>query len=628
VKFSRSRPVSSETERAIAEEDTERATVRDGGPPLEAAAPGNHIGRYLLREQLGRGGMGVVWAADDPHLKRRVAVKLLRPDTGTAAQEARLLTEARVMARLSHANVVHVYDASVHEGQLFIAMELVEGTTLARWLRAERRPWQEILRAFMSAGRGLAAAHDAGVIHRDFKASNVLLADDGRVMVTDFGLARAAAIAEPTPPASTGSADQAGQAGRSFQTVTGTLLGTPAYMAPEQFPGGTPDARSDQFAFCVALYEALYRVHPFADALETGAPSLLGHLPVRPPEAAVPRRIFAILTRGMAREPADRHPDLGALLGELDGVMPRSRRPLVLAALGAAGVVGLAAVLFASRDEPDPCSRAAQPAAALWDGAARGKVAAAFRAAGMTGDAFDRVDRAMRERADGIRAMRRQACVASEVRHQESALLFDRRMQCLDRRGEEIDAFLSVFAGSPGRPVMTRAIEAAVALPPVAACADREALLAAVPPPEDPALRAQVAAVQRTLDRVDTLHEAGKYEEAVILAGQAVAAAGRVDYRPIQARAHYTLARLHNILSDNEEAAREARVALELAAAARDDMITADAWILLYGAVGYDQSRPDEARATATSSDAATSRWRAAPSRWAAATTRWRQSTC
>lgn len=590
-------PADATLEDAVAEQETVRETVRSGA---RARQPSNRrtIGRYQILERLGKGGMGVVWAAHDPHLKRKVAVKLLRPDIEDAVHEERLLTEARAMARLSHPNVVHVYDAAADDGQLFVAMELVDGTNVARWLREGRRTWPEVLGVFLAAGRGLAAAHAADIVHRDFKPSNVLLSRDGRVLVTDFGLARATAL-EPDADRVRADIAAAGALGPTFHTVTGTLIGTPAFMAPEQFPGGTADARSDQFAFCVALYHSLYEVHPFGAAAATGAPSLLGELPSRPPDTDVPRPIFAILTRGMARDPDARYPDLHSLLDDLGGAMPAARRRVTLAGAAAAGAVALGVVLFGMRsDEPDPCRSADQPAAALWNPAARGQVEAAFRKAGAPDGAaaFARVDRALSERVARIRAMRRDACLASEVRHEESPALFDRRIQCLDRRAEEIASFTSVFAGAPERAVMDRAVEAAVSLAPVAACADREALLASVPPPDDPVVRARVAELDQTLARVDRLGEAGKFQEAASLAERALAEAEGLDYRPIRARAHLALGKARVLLSDGERAAAEVRVAIELAAAARDDALLADAWILLYDAVGHRLSRPDDAR--------------------------------
>ncbi|MFP2913145.1 protein kinase domain-containing protein, partial [Pyxidicoccus sp. 3LFB2] len=243
---------------AMGTSSTEGLTdVADERPPL---SQGSTLARYVVLERIGRGAMGDVYAAYDPELDRQVALKLLRPE-GRHLEElrSRLLREAQALARLAHPNVVTVHDVGVAGDCLFLALELVEGTTLAEWLKAPRAQG-EVLRVFRDAGLGLAAAHAAGLVHRDFKPSNVLVGQDGRVRVTDFGLARPsnrglrprAASASPRAPN-----------GPAPLTRTGVLVGTPAYMAPEQQQGQGVDALSDQFSFCVALYEALHGVRPF-----------------------------------------------------------------------------------------------------------------------------------------------------------------------------------------------------------------------------------------------------------------------------------------------------------------------------------------------------------------------------
>src|SRR5579862_4327593 len=223
-----------------------------------AVARGATIGRYVILERLGQGGMGVVYRAYDPELDRRIALKLVRADSRHhLALRQRLVREAQAMARVSHANVLTVYDAGTVGDEVFIAMELVDGVTLGRWLRAERRAWRDVIDRFVGAGRGLAAAHAAGLVHRDFKPDNVLVAASGAVRVTDFGLARAARESDPDAAPSP-------SASPSRLTQTGAVLGTPAYMAPEQVRGEAVDARADQFSFCVALYEALWGETPFS----------------------------------------------------------------------------------------------------------------------------------------------------------------------------------------------------------------------------------------------------------------------------------------------------------------------------------------------------------------------------
>src|SRR6266542_1175444 len=238
--------------------------ARSAGP--EPPAPGEPPGRYEVLEPIGAGGMGVVYAARDHQLRRTVALKMLQPggagETSQARMRERLLREARAMARLSHPNVLAVYDDGELDGQVFLAMELVEGRTLTAWLGEERRSWREVLDVFLDAARGLAAAHAAGLIHRDFKPDNVLVGADGRVRVMDFGLASALAL---------GPADLAeGGHSKPALSVTVTALGgSPAYMAPEQLRGEAVDARADVFGFCVALHEALHGERPFrGDSLE------------------------------------------------------------------------------------------------------------------------------------------------------------------------------------------------------------------------------------------------------------------------------------------------------------------------------------------------------------------------
>jgi len=209
------------------------------------------IGRYTFLKELGRGGMGVVCTAYDPKLDRKVAIKLTRSlATASAASRARILREAQAMARLSHPNVVQVYEVGELRDELFVAMEYIDGVDLSQWLAAEPRSWRDVQRVFLEAGRGLAAAHAAGLVHRDIKPANVFIGADGRVIVGDFGLARASEDASMLT-AGTPAIDLAAvKTGLSTPlTATGALLGTPAYMAPETFEHNISDAASDQFAF-------------------------------------------------------------------------------------------------------------------------------------------------------------------------------------------------------------------------------------------------------------------------------------------------------------------------------------------------------------------------------------------
>jgi len=330
--------------RAVATED-ELAQTATATPSAAARLPPapSRLGKYQLEGELGAGGMGVVHAAFDPDLERRVAIKLLRDSNGDVSR-ARLLREARAMARLAHPNVVTVYEVGTIDGRDFVAMELFEGQSLAEWLRTERPSQREVLDTFIAAGRGLAAAHAENLVHRDFKPHNVLRGKRGRIAVTDFGLARPidaklaitrqVAGAMPVSP---------------MLTATGAVLGTPAYMSPEQWEGGDVGPTTDQFAFCVALWEALAGARPFPG--QTGD-ELRAAIAKGPPDPRhVPRRFRASLRRGLDPHPARRFASMDALLDALE----KARRPRVLpwlAVLVPALIIGVLIAALGETHEP------------------------------------------------------------------------------------------------------------------------------------------------------------------------------------------------------------------------------------------------------------------------------------
>ena len=308
-------------------------TPRVRAPEGDEIVRGTAIGRYIVLGKLGEGGMGTVASAYDPELDRKVALKLVRGD-GDAEGAARLLREARALARLRHPNVVVVHDVGEYERGVWIAMELVDGVTLREWMHS-RPGWRDVLRMFCAAGQGLAAAHAAGLVHRDFKPSNVIIGQDGRVRVVDFGLARTSRslAAEPgeAPSAATSSVD--------VVVTIAALVGTPAYMAPEQHLGQPIDARADQWAFCVALHEALWGVRPFVgnDEAQLRRAVLAGEI-VATAEAGVPASVRRAVLRGLSYEPGARHRDLPELVAELERA--RRRRGRQLLALAGALVLG------------------------------------------------------------------------------------------------------------------------------------------------------------------------------------------------------------------------------------------------------------------------------------------------
>jgi serine/threonine protein kinase len=307
------------------------------------------IGRFTVLRVLGEGGMGIVFAAYDDELDRRVALKLVRPSLYPGSNgPTRMLREAQALAKLSHPNVVQVYEVGQVEGQVFLALEFVRGVTLREWLAEASRPWRAVVEIFVQAGRGLAAAHAHGLIHRDFKPDNVLIDRDGRARVLDFGLARAEGTAgvdeysEPSHTMSSSSFD-------ASLTATGTLLGTPAYMSPEQFRRAPADARSDQFGFCVSLYEGLFGIRPFSGRTieELAKEMCCGRMVAPTDRRGVPAWLTRAVMRGLAVDPEARWPSMDALLDHLSQRSQHARSRVAL--VGAIAVAAAAAASSSPR---------------------------------------------------------------------------------------------------------------------------------------------------------------------------------------------------------------------------------------------------------------------------------------
>jgi WD40 repeat protein/serine/threonine protein kinase len=344
------------------------ASARDGGPRASSSTltgdlRGSLIGRFMVLRKLGEGGMGQVYAAYDTELDRKVAIKLLRANYQSSTAMARLTREAQGLARLSHPNVVAVYDVGQHQGAVFIAMEYVDGHTLRDYFASPPdRTWQQKLAILLQAGRGLAAAHEKQLVHRDFKSDNVMVGTDGRVRVLDFGLVRGLDSEHASDESSDaeGTGRDAGQpltpANRNL-TRTGAIMGTPAYMALEQLEGKRADALTDQFSFCTVVFEALYGARPFEG--ETGAAvaarMYAGEVRPRPNKSDVPRRVHEAIMRGLAAKPGDRWPNMPSLLDELETSLERRKRRgywVVLGALAAVVALGIIATPLV-RDELD-----------------------------------------------------------------------------------------------------------------------------------------------------------------------------------------------------------------------------------------------------------------------------------
>ena len=560
----------------------------------KALQRGAAFGRYTILETLGAGAMGVVYAAYDAELDRGVAIKLLRPRAEDPALESRLAREAKAMARVHHPAVVAVFDVGILGGRPFVAMELVKGETLGAWLRRKARSTLEIVAIFAECGRGLAAAHAAGVVHRDFKPENALVTEDGRAKVTDFGLARPllAATAEER------AAGAAGEA-RFDATRSGVVVGTPAYMAPEQLFGRRADARADQFSFCVALHEALTGERPFGGSdLDELRASVRAGLPddaVR--SRAVPAALRPALRRGLSFEPEARFARLDDLVAILDRfVAPRpARRLFVGAAAALATLVSGAFVAAATRQSP--CAGAAQRGLDAWDSGHHERVRAAILATGrpFAADAWAEVERVLDREVKLWSAARTQACEATRVRAERSEESFDLRMRCLDGQLDEIAALTAVLSTADGE-VVENAVNAVHALPAASACDDGPALYARVKPPRERAVRDEVDRLARRMAEARAQRDAARYEAASTQAHALVEDARAVPFPPRRAEALLLAGDLDNRRGDYAKAADLLRDAAFAGLGAGDDATALAAAAALVQITGYRLDREDESR--------------------------------
>jgi eukaryotic-like serine/threonine-protein kinase len=578
-----------------------------------ALARGDTVGRYVILNLVGRGGMGEVYAAYDPQLDRRVALKLLHdtllPNDASRIARQRLLREAKAIARLSHPNVVVVHDAGaiddpVRGERVFVAMEFIEGETLSAWLAAAPRSWRAVREVFLAAGEGLAAAHEAGLVHRDFKPQNVMVARDGAVRVMDFGLASDTsdlAAGSGAPLELTGGT-QAPTSHTVALTSTGVLLGTPLYMAPEQFKALATDARTDQFSFCVALYEALYGERPFpSESLPTLMQAVLAGRVREPPQRArVPAFLRRLLLRGLAVDAPARHASMRELLDVLRTDPLRRRRTALAAAAAVAGLV--AAVVGVQRIATRGqrlCSGAAGKLEGVWDsgegGARRSAIHGAFLATGrgFAEETWQRVAGLLDDYSHRWTALYTDSCEATHVRGDQSAEVLDLRTTCLEGAREALRALTDLLAHADGK-VVAQAIDAARALPPLERCSDVAALREVVPPP-DAAARTGVAALEKRLAEIKALRDTGQLKTALGKAKALADEARNVRYEPLLAEVLSIRSWLERESGDPTSAANTLEKGVWTALAAhRDDLAAEDAAQLVVF-VAYDLSRPAEA---------------------------------
>lgn len=558
------------------------------------------VGRFALLARVGAGAMGIVHAGYDETLDRKVAIKLISGGDGSEDARPRMLREAQALARLNHSNVVQIYEAGMHEGQLFIAMEFVQGQTLRAWARAEGSPrhWRDVVDAYLQAARGLAAAHAAGLVHRDFKPDNAMIDEAGLVRVMDFGLARGLDKLGSTdthddmrPSGGSGASELATPLTRS-----GVLVGTPVYMSPEQLDGREAGPASDQFSFCVSLWEALHGERPFGgDSVATLAASML-ESPMRRPESGgtAPGWLREVVERGLRHEPGERWPTMDALASKLS---PRAGRRRAWW-LGAAGVtIGGLAVAGWVREDAQVCSRAADELAEVWGKERREAVRSGFLGTELSYAAgvWERVAPKLDGWADAWVAMHTDACEATRRTGEQSEAVMDLRIACLYRARRGLDAAAKVLgAGSPE--VVQNAHEVLGGLPRIDRCADVEALQADVEPPA-PAEADRVETIRAQLADAEALHEAGLFDDALASVQKSQPLLEGLDYGPIRGEVDLRLGYVQDERGEYEEAEAALRRAAQSSARWHQHDVLRDATIELVFVLGSRLVRTAEALA-------------------------------
>jgi eukaryotic-like serine/threonine-protein kinase len=596
--------------RTIAEQTLEQVGRPSGEVYLQRGAA---LGRYIVLERLGAGGMGVVYAAFDPELDRRVALKVLRVGGEQASEgRARLLREAQAMARLSHPNVVVVHDVGTVDRQVFVAMELVDGHTLKQWRKERPRSWQEILAVMVPVARGLEAVHAAGIVHRDVKPDNIMVARDGRVRLMDLGLART----DPPPVdregqararAGTGGGEHSatGESGgreRGLSSITehGIVPGTPAYMAPELHARGEFEPRTDQFALGVTLYEALWGVRPFEghSLLELASNVMEGRMRSPPRDSDVPAWLRQIVLRTLQLEPAARFPDIATLTGELTRDRRRHGLRAVAAMVAIAGGVLVVRAAIGA-DDRELCHDEGAAIDGTWNDERRQAIAQVITAGRQpfAADTVARVAEQLDRYAADWTALRTEVCVAEHARAGRDDQGGDElplRRACLDDRRAELGALVEVLAGSSGT-VAERALPATMELTRVERCTDGAYLAARRGSWSDAARGERVSALRERLAEARALERAGRYEDGATLTREIAGEAEALGERPLLAAARVRLGSLHRMVGEYAEAEQSLVDAFVDARWSRLDPSAIEAAVLLTYVVGVDLGRPAEA---------------------------------
>lgn len=547
----------------------------------------SRISRFEVQRVLGSGGMGVVYAAIDPKLERMVALKLLSSDRHLDERHReQLAREARSLAKLSHPNVVTVHEVGEHDGSIFIVMEHVDGVPLQQWMRDQTPSLSEVLHVYIQAAEGLSAAHDAGIVHRDFKPSNVLIGKDGRVRVADFGLAKLGIVPPDRAPGESASGNSQGDLTRS------TVLGTPAYMSPEQTVGEIADAKSDQFSLCVALWEAVFGVRPWEPAqLREMAQASGGVIPSPTTRRGGPRWLRRTLARGMSARADARWPSVSALQSALKFGMRRPRR--IRLALGAVSIAGMSILSVRALE-----ARCEDPAAALgatWNDERRTALERHVRStAPFATSAVPALESRIEGYASTWTRARVDTCEATYERREQSDEQFDRSVTCLERARRALASTVDVLVG--GSPeTIARADRLLNELPAIGDCRDPR-LLRDGPTPPPAAIAAEIADVHESIDRASALVVAGEVEEALSLATSGYERALGLGDPATAAEAECAIGQALAAKGDIAGARKRLFAAASGALAARANHVAVDAWHRLVLLAAVDLEAPEEAR--------------------------------
>jgi len=499
----------------------------------EMAVPA--VGRFEVLGHIGSGGMGSVYEARDPELDRRVAIKVLHADAG---DPGKLVEEGKAMARLNHPNVVTVYEVGRADDRVFVVMELVEGDTLRRWQRARDRSWREVVEMYQSFGAGIAAAHAGGLVHCDLKPENVVVGDDGRAKVTDFGIARMHRVDLVT----------VGERGTRppVRDTSTRMAGTPRYMSPEQYGPDGVDHRADQFGYCVMLWEALYRVPPFSGrtVAELAAQVTLGEIETPPVGVAVPPWLRRIVERGLSPNRAERWPDMPALLDALARGRGRARTRRagwIAAGVGALLVIGYGAHEMRQAQVAERCEAEGAAIEEIWGPARVAEVRARLVEVGgeSAETTADRVKRWLDESASDWRDVATQACLTRELTPPRDAEVSVRTAWCLADRRAELEMIIEPLR-DPTRSVFDNAVTLVAHPLDMEGCTDQTALARlALPPVEQ---RDRVREIHRRRLRAQAANAAGDRPEAERIAKAALGDAQALGWAPLEAVVRSTVA--------------------------------------------------------------------------------------